>query len=45
MMFQIPISSGRNVSDLIETAVMVFKQKKYDNYSALKELNRNLKEK
>ncbi len=40
---QIPISSGRNVSDIIETAVMVFKQKKYDNYSAIDELNENIK--
>ncbi len=40
---QIPVSSGRNVSQMIETAVIVFKQRKYDGYNAIEELNERLK--
>ncbi len=39
---QVPISSGRNVSDIIESAVVVHKQRKYENYIAIRELNENL---
>ncbi len=39
---QIPVSSGRNVSQMIETAVIVFKQRKFDDYNAIEELNERL---
>ncbi len=40
---QIPVSSGRNISQMIETAVIVFKQRKYDGYNAIEELNERIK--
>ncbi len=39
---QVPISGGRSVSDIIESAVVVYKQRKYENYVAIEELNENI---
>jgi HPr kinase/phosphorylase len=32
---QIPVSSGKNIASIVETAVNIYKLKKYDNYIAL----------
>ena len=42
-MMQIPVSSGRSLSSIVEAAVITHKNKKYNNYVAVKELNNNLK--
>jgi len=38
----IPVSEGRNLSSIIEMAVIVHKMKKYDKYDFLAEFNKNI---
>lgn len=40
---QIPVSSGRNLVSIIESAVTVYKHKKYENYSAVEEIKKSYK--
>ncbi|CRX36989.1 / hprK / HPr kinase/phosphorylase /:473412 Reverse [Candidatus Hepatoplasma crinochetorum] len=40
---QLPILVGRNIAELVEIAVMNFKQKKYDKYFPLEDLNNRIK--
>lgn len=37
---QIPVSSGKNLTSIVESAVNVFKLKKYDNYVAIDEMTK-----
>lgn len=42
-MIQLPILVGRNIAELVEIAVMNFKQKRYDKYFPLEDLNNRIK--
>ena len=41
---QIPVSAGRSIATIVETAVTVYKHKKYDSYSAIEDITNKHKE-
>ena len=41
---QIPVSAGRSIASIVETAVTVYKHKKYDSYSAVEDITNKHKE-
>ena len=41
---QIPVSAGRSIATIVETAVTVYKHRKYDSYSAIEDITNKHKE-
>ena len=43
-LIQIPVSLGREITPVVEAAVITFKQRKYNKYIAINDLNQRIKE-